>query len=60
MSDLTWSYDTVRQWVSDRYRVVHICQAPVEALFVDDAGLLALTRRGVERVRVGEASDAIS
>ena len=33
---------------------IYICAAPVEALFVDDSGVLVLTARGVERVRVSE------
>ena len=66
MSYLTWRHDTIRRqlesWTSNStndenggFQVLHVCQAPVEALFVDDGGLLALTERGVERVPVTEA-----
>jgi len=34
--------------------VFYVCRAPVESLFVDEHGLLALTARGVERVPVPE------
>ena len=54
MSYLSWSHETVSQRVPEGMRVVHICQANVEALYVDDSGLLALTNRGVERVRTPE------
>ena len=54
MSYLTWRHDSVQQRDEQGYRIVHICQAPVEALFVDDGGLLALTSRGVERVPMAE------
>ena len=57
MSYLTWRDGTVLRAVeSERmgseYRVVYVCQANVEAVYIDDGGLLALTCRGVERVRV--------
>ena len=54
MSYLTWSHDAVRRQTEAGVQIIHICQAPVESLFVDDAGLLALTARGVERVPVPE------
>lgn len=52
MNYLTWREGRIVQ--QPEMRILHICQAPVEALFVDDTGLLALTSRGVERVPVSE------
>lgn len=50
MSYLTWRSGSIQRRDEEGYRIVHVCQAPVEALFVDDTGLLALTERGVERI----------
>lgn len=44
-------------WDGREMRMLHICQAPVEYLYVDNSGLLALTSRGVERVPVPEEID---
>ena len=52
MSYLTWREGRIVQ--QPECRVIHVCQAPVEALYVDDHGLVVLTARGVERVRVME------
>ena len=53
MSYLTWRDDMMcRQLQDGGYKIIHVCQGTIEALFIDDGGLLALTERGVERVNI--------